>query len=384
MRRTVYDTDHESYRQMIRSFLEAEVAPHHDDWLAAGLVPRDLYRDLGKLGVFGISVPEEYGGAGLATHKFLAVQYEETFRAGVTLGPSVHVLLALPYLLMLATEEQRERFLPTFVTGEQMWALAMTEPGTGSDLSGIRTTARLSDDGSYYVLNGAKTFISGGVHADRVIVVARTRPPRPEDRRFGLSLLAVDTSLPGYEVGRKLDKLGLRTEDTAELSFTEVRVPAEDLLGEENQGFAYLGRNLASERWGIAHGAYAQAEAAVRFAQQYVEQRKVFGQPVASFQNTKFELAACRADVDAAQAVTDRALEALDAGELTPAEAASAKLFCTEVAHRVIDRCLQLHGGYGFMNEYPIARLYADNRVNRIYGGTSEVMKLIIAKSMGL
>lgn len=384
MHRTVYDEDHESFRKTLRDFIQTEVVPHHDQWFAAGEVPRDLYRKLGELGVFGISVPEEYGGAGLHTHKFLAVQYEETTRAGVTFGTNVHVLLALPYITTLATDDQKNRFLPRFVTGEEMWALAMTEPGTGSDLSGIRTTARLSEDRSHYVLNGAKTFISGGVHADRMIVAARTSPATPDDRRFGLSLFAVDTSLPGYAIGRKLDKLGLRTEDTAELSFTDVRVPVEDLLGEENRAFSYLGRNLATERWGIAHGAYAQAAAAVRFAQAYVAQRSVFGTPVASFQNTKFELAACKAEVDAAEAVTDRALEALDAGELTPAEAASAKLFCTEVAHRVIDRCLQLHGGYGFINEYPIARLYTDNRVNRIYGGTSEVMKLIIAKDMGL
>jgi acyl-CoA dehydrogenase len=217
-----------------------------------------------------------------------------------------------------------------------------------------------------------------------VIVCARTSPPRDDDRRIGITLFAVHTHSEGYTVGRKLDKLGLRTSDTAELSFEDVRVPVEDLLGEENMGFSYLGRNLPSERWGIAHGAYAQAEAALRFAQDYVQQRAIFGKTVASFKNTKFELAACKAEVDAAQAVADRALEALDAGELTPAEAASAKVFCTEVAHRVIDRCLQLHGGYGFINEYPIARLYADNRVNRIYGGTTEIMKTIIAKDMGL
>jgi acyl-CoA dehydrogenase len=292
------------------------------------------------------------------------------------------VLLGLPYIKMLATDEQKNRFLPKFVSGEEMWALAMTEPGAGSDLAGMRTTAKR--DGDHYVLNGAKTFITGGVLADRVIVCARTSPPRDDDRRFGISLFAVDAHSAGYTVGRKLDKLGLRTSDTAELSFEDVRVPVEDLLGEENQGFSYLGRNLPSERWGIAHGAYAQAEAAVRFAKEYVQQRTIFGKTVASFQNTKFELAACKAEVDAAQAVADRALEALDAGELTPAEAASAKVFCTEVAHRVIDRCLQLHGGYGFINEYPIARLYADNRVNRIYGGTTEVMKTIIAKDMGL
>ncbi|WP_433547612.1 acyl-CoA dehydrogenase family protein [Streptomyces sp. CA-294286] len=385
MRRTVFNEDHEAFRDTIRAFIEAEVVPVYDEWFAAGQAPREFYYKLGELGVFGINVPEEFGGAGLDTHKFEAVLYEETSRAGVTFGGSgVHVLLALPYLKMLANDEQKKRYLEKFVSGEEMWALAMTEPGTGSDVAGMKTTAKLSEDGTHYVLNGAKTFITGGVHADRMIVCARTSAPREDDRRFGISLFAVDTKSAGYSVGRKLDKLGLRTSDTAELAFVDVKVPVEDLLGEENKGFGYLGHNLASERWGIAFGAYAQAKAAVRFAKQYVQERTVFGKPVAAFQNTKFELAACQAEVDAAQAVADRALEALDAGELTAAEAASAKLFTTEVAHRVIDKCLQLHGGYGFMNEYPIARLYADNRVNRIYGGTSEVMKMIIAKDMGL
>ncbi|NBE50007.1 acyl-CoA dehydrogenase family protein [Streptomyces boluensis] len=385
MRRTVFDEDHETFRQTLRSFIKAEVLPVHDDWYAAGQVPRDFYYKLGELGVFGMSVPEEFGGAGVHTHKFLAVLSEEAERAGVLFGcTGAHVLLSLPYIKMLATDEQKKRYLPKFVSGEEMWALAMTEPGTGSDLAGMKTTAKLSEDGTHYVLNGAKTFITGGVHADRVIVCARTSAPREDDRRFGLSLFAVDTKSEGYSVGRKLDKLGLKTSDTAELAFADVKVPAEDLLGEENRAFGYLGRNLASERWGIAHNAYAQAAAAVRFTQEYVEQRTVFGKRVADFQNTGFELAACKAEVDAAEAVTDRALESLDRGELTAAEAASAKLFCTEVAHRVIDRCLQLHGGYGYINEYPIARLYADNRVNRIYGGTSEVMKMIIAKDMGV
>ncbi|MEU6118043.1 acyl-CoA dehydrogenase family protein [Streptomyces sp. NPDC047117] len=385
MQRTVFNEDHEAFRDTIRAFIEAEVVPVFDDWFQAGQVPREFYYKLAELGLFGINVPEEFGGAGLESHKFEAVQYEETARAGVNFGGSgVHVLLALPYIKMLATDEQKKRYLPKFVSAEEMWALAMTEPGTGSDLAGMKTTAKLSEDGTHYVLNGAKTFITGGVHADRVIVCARTSAPKEDDRRFGISLFAVDTKSEGYSVGRKLDKLGLKTSDTAELAFVDVKVPTEDLLGEENKGFYYLGKNLPSERWGIAYGAYAQAKAAVRFAQQYVQDRTVFGKTVASFQNTKFELAACQAEVDAAEAVADRALEALDAGELTAAEAASAKLFCTEVAHRVIDKCLQLHGGYGYMNEYPIARLYADNRVNRIYGGTNEVMKSIIAKSMGL
>ena len=385
MRRTVFQEDHEAFRQTLRDFIESEVSPHFQEWFDDGIVPREFYYKLADLGLFGINVDEEYGGAGIDSHKFEAIQSEEVARAGVNFGGSgVHVLLGLPYIKALATAEQKQRYLPKFVSGEEMWALAMTEPGTGSDLAGMKSTARLSQDGTHYLLNGAKTFITGGVHADRVIVCARTAPPREDDRRFGISLLAVDTTLAGYAVGRKLDKVGLRTSDTAELSFTDVKVPVEDLLGEENRGFDYLGQNLPSERWGIAYSAYAQAAAAVRFAKEYTQQRIVFGKQVSSFQNTKFELAACQTKVDAAQAVADRALEALDAGELTAAEAASAKLFCTEVAADVIDRCLQLHGGYGFMNEYPIARLYADNRVNRIYGGTNEVMKTIIAKDMGL
>ncbi|MGW2509386.1 acyl-CoA dehydrogenase family protein [Streptomyces scopuliridis] len=385
MRRTVYNEDHEAFRETIRAFIEAEVVPVHDEWYAAGQAPRDFYYQLGELGIFGIEVPEEYGGAGEESFKFQAVITEECARAGVSFGGSgVHVALCLPYLKAYATEEQKKRWLPDFVSGRTMYAIAMTEPGTGSDLAGMKTTARLSEDGTHYVLNGAKTFITGGVHADRVIVCARTAAPTAEDRRHGISLLVVDTKSEGYAVGRKLDKLGLRISDTAELSFSDVKVPVGDLLGEEHKGFSYLGRNLPQERLGIAVGAYAQAAAAVRFAQAYVQERTVFGKSVASFQNTKFELAACKAEVDAAEAVVDRALEAHDLGELSAAEAASAKLFTTEVAHRVIDKCLQLHGGYGYMNEYPIARLYADNRVNRIYGGTSEVMKMIIAKSMGL
>ncbi|WP_328464347.1 acyl-CoA dehydrogenase family protein [Streptomyces sp. NBC_00448] len=385
MRRTVFNEDHEAFRETIRAFIEAEVVPVYDEWLAAGQVPREFYYKLGELGVFGIEVPEEFGGAGERSFKFQAVIGEELARAGVSFGgSSVHVGLCLPYVMAYGAQEQKKRWLPGFVSGETMFAIAMTEPGTGSDLAGMKTTAKLADDRSHYVLNGAKTFITGGVHADRVIVCARTAPPTPEDRRAGISLFVVDTKSDGYAVGRKLDKLGLKTSDTAELSFTDVRVPVEDLLGEEGKGFSYLGQNLPQERLAIAAGAHAQAAAAIRFAQAYVQDRTVFGKTVASFQNTKFELAACKAEVDAAEAVVDRALEAHDRRELSAADAASAKLFCTEVAARVIDRCLQLHGGYGYMNEYPIARLYADNRVNRIYGGTSEVMKSIIAKSMGL
>ncbi|MFI2235475.1 acyl-CoA dehydrogenase family protein [Streptomyces chrestomyceticus] len=385
MRRTVFNEDHEAFRETIRDFIAAEVVPVYDEWLQAGQAPRDFYKKLGALGVFGIEVPEEYGGAGETSFKFNAVITEECARAGVSFGGSgVHTALCLPYFLKYATEEQKRRWLPPFVSGDMMTAIAMTEPGTGSDLAGMKTTAKLSEDGTHYVLNGAKTFITGGVLADRVIVCARTAPPTPEDRRGGITLLAVDTTSEGYAVGRKLEKLGLKSSDTAELSFSDVKVPVEDRLGEEGKAFSYLGQNLPQERLGIAFGAYAQAAAAVRFAKEYVQEREVFGKSVASFQNTKFVLADCKSEVDAMQAVVDRALEAHDAGDLTAADAASAKLFTTERAAVVIDKCLQLHGGYGYMQEYPISRLYADTRVTRIYGGTSEVMRSIVAKSMGL
>ncbi|GAA4384989.1 acyl-CoA dehydrogenase family protein [Actinomadura sp. NPDC048032] len=381
MRRTVFNEDHEAFRDTIRAFIEAEVAPVYEEWENAGHPPRDFYTKLGELGVFGIQVPEEYGGAGETSFKYQAVISEECARAGVSFGGyGVHVNLVLPYLLKYGSPEQKKRWLPPFVSGEMMTAIAMTEPGTGSDLAGMQTTARR--DGDHYVLNGAKTFITGGVLADRVLVVARTSPATPENRRAGLSILAVDTRSEGYAVGRKLEKIGLRSSDTAELSFTDVRVPVEDLLGEEGRGFEYLTHNLAEERLGIATSSYASAAAAVEFARRYVQERTVFGKTVSSFQNTKFVLAECATEVEAARSLVDRCIEALDAGELTPADAAVCKLFCTEVQARVVDKCLQLHGGYGYILEYPIARLYADARVARIYGGTSEVLKTIIAKDI--
>ncbi|GAA4665988.1 acyl-CoA dehydrogenase family protein [Gordonia humi] len=385
MRREIYTEDHEAFRKTIRGFIASEIVPVYDDWLEAGIVPREFYNKIAELGVFGIEVPEEYGGAGVTSYKYESVMTEELALAGVSLGgSSVHIPLCLPYLLAQANEEQKQRWLPAMASAEAMFAIAMTEPGTGSDLAGMRTTAKLTEDGTHYVLNGSKTFITGGVNADRVIVCARTSAPSETDRRFGISLLVVDTTSKGYEVGRKLDKIGLRVSDTAELSFTDVLVPVEDLLGEENQGFYYLGQHLPRERLSIAVGVFAQAMAAIEFTKAYTSERQVFGKPVASFQNSKFELAACKAKLDAMEAVVDRAIEAYDKGALSAADAASAKLFTTEAASDIIDRCLQLHGGYGYMNEYPIARLYADNRVARIYGGTSEVMRSIIAKNMGL
>ncbi|MBF9067996.1 acyl-CoA dehydrogenase family protein [Streptacidiphilus fuscans] len=385
MRRTVFTEDHEAFRETIRDFIAKEVVPVYQEWEQAGHAPKDFYLKLGELGVFGIEVPEEFGGAGMTGFKYQAIVTEECARAGVSFGSAgVHTGLCLPYIMEYANEEQKKRWLPKFVSGEMMTAIAMTEPGTGSDLAGMTTTAKLTEDGKHYVLNGAKTFITGGVQADMVLVIARTSPATPEDRRGGLSILCVDTTLPGYSVGRKLDKIGLRTSDTGELAFVDVKVPVEDLLGEEGKAFSYLAHNLVQERLAIAVGAYASARAAVDLAVAYTKDRKVFGQSVASFQNTKFELAACEAEVDAAQAVVDRALEHFETGDLNAADVAKAKLFTTEVCSRVVDRCLQLHGGYGYILEYPIARLYADNRVFRIYGGTSEVMKMVIAKSLGL
>jgi len=383
--RSIYNEDHEAFRAIIRDFIEAEVAPFYQEWEKAGHPPREFYNKLGDLGVFGINVPEEYGGAGETSYKYESVIMEETARVGVTFGAAgIHVNLVRPYLLAFAGEEQKQRWMPGFISGEMMGALAMTEPGTGSDLAGIATTAKLSADGTHYVLNGAKTFISGGVLADRVLVVARTSPASAENRRGGLSILFVDTKSPGYTVGKKLDKIGLKTSDTAELAFQDVKVPVEDLLGEEGQAFKYLTHNLVEERLAIVVGSTTQAGAAIRFAVDYVKERKAFGQPISSFQNTKFVLADCEADFQAAQALTDRAIELFDEGKLTPSDAAAAKIFTTEAAGRIIDKCLQLHGGYGYINEYPIARLYADTRVSRLYGGTSEIMRTIVAKSLGL
>ncbi|MFF0451660.1 acyl-CoA dehydrogenase family protein [Streptomyces sp. NPDC004609] len=385
MKRSIFNEDHEAFRSTIREFIAKEVVPHFEQWEKNNLTDREVFRKLGALGVMGFGIPEEYGGPGDISYKYQVVIAEECARAAVALGHyGVSTGIVLPYLLNLANEEQKRRWLPGIATGDIMLCVAMTEPGTGSDLAGIRTAARLSEDGRHYLLNGSKTFITGARNSELCVVAARTSPATAEDRRAGLSLLVVPTDSEGFALGRKLEKIGLRSSDTNEISFTDVKVPAENLLGEEGKGFSYLGHNLARERLQIGVGAAATATAAIRFATEYTQQRTVFGKPVASFQNSKFVLAECATEVEALQALVDKAIEIEDAHELTPADAARVKLFGTEVAGRVIDKCLQLHGGYGYMLEYPIARLYADTRVNRIYGGTSEVMKTIIAKDLGL
>ncbi|WP_327100483.1 acyl-CoA dehydrogenase family protein [Nocardia vinacea] len=382
MRRTLFTQDHEDFRLLVRDYLAREVVPEYEQWRDAGLVPRELFTSLGKLGIIGTAIAEEYGGGGQDDYRYNVVLQEECARAGVTLGGlRTHLDIVVPYFLGLADDAQRSRWFPGLASGEFYTAIAMSEPGTGSDLAGVATKA--VRDGDHYVLNGAKTFITGGYHADLVIVVARTSTD-PDNRRAGLSLLVVEKGMPGFTVGRKLDKLGLTVQDTVELSFADVRVPVANLLGAEGEAFSYLGRNLAQERLAISVGAVAQARAALEMTITYVRDRTVFGKPVAHFQNTKFELAAIAAEVEAAQTMLDAAITALVAGELSPVDAAKTKLFCTEMQGRVVDRCLQLHGGYGYILESPIARLYADARVSRIYGGTSEVMKTIISKSLGL
>ena len=380
MRRTLFEDEHEDFRASWRTFLEREAAPHYEQWEREHLVPREMFAKAGGHGFLGMAVPDEHGGAGVADFRFNVVLSEEAQRAGLGslhLGMSVHSDICLPYFMSYATPEQKERWLPGLASGELIAAIAMTEPGTGSDLAGIATSA-VRKNGEY-IVNGAKTFITNGINADLVITAVRT--DRGERHR-GLSLLVVERDTPGFERGRNLEKIGTHAQDTAELFFDDARVPAENLLGNEGEGFAYLVSNLPQERLSIAVAAVAAAEAALGWTVAYVRDRKAFGAPIGSFQNTRFELAEMRTEVDVGQAYVDRCVEALNAGELTVEEAAEAKWWCTELQKRTVDRCLQLHGGYGYMLEYPIARAYLDARVTTIYGGTTEIMKGIIGRKL--
>jgi alkylation response protein AidB-like acyl-CoA dehydrogenase len=380
VRRTLFTQDHDAFREVVRSFYEKEAVPHYAAWETAGHPPRDFWLRAGELGLLGLQVPEQFGGGGETSFLYNVILTEEAQRAGLALGGvRVHTDICMPYFLDLATEEQQARWLPRLASGEAVAALAMSEPGAGSDVKSL--TTRAERDGDCYVVNGSKTFISNGLVADLVILAVKTDP---EAGRDGISLLVVEGDTPGFARGRKLEKIGLKPQDLAELSFTDMRVPVGNLLGEQGRGFRYLTRNLAQERLSIAVNSQAAAAQAIQTTVAYVRERRAFGTTVASFQNTKFELAACATDVEAGQSLLDRALAAHEAGELTPADAAKVKLFCTELQGRVVDRCLQLHGGYGYILEYPIAKAYADARVSRIYAGSSEIMKTIIAKELGL
>ena len=380
-RRGVYTDEHEAFRSSFRRFLETRVVPDYPEWERAGIVPREIFVEAGSYGFLGMAIDEEYGGGGVDDFRFNAVIAEEVADAGVmSFGINLHNDICVPYFQRYATSEQRRRWLPGLASGELVAGIAMTEPGTGSDLAGITTTA--VRDGDHYVVNGAKTFISNGVNADLVIVAARTE--RDDDRHGGLSLIVVERGTAGFTCGRNLDKIGMHAQDTAELNFDEARVPVANLLGEEGAGFGYLVSNLPQERLTIAVASTAAGVAAVDLASRYVTERKAFGRPLGANQNTRFVLADAHVQTQVVRAFVDECLAAHVTGALGADRAAMAKLAATEMQGRVVDKCLQMFGGYGYMSEYPISRAYVDARVQRIYGGTSEIMKEIIGKSMGL
>jgi alkylation response protein AidB-like acyl-CoA dehydrogenase len=382
MRRTTFEPEHEDFRESVRRFAAAEMVPHIERWEREGIVDRELFTKAAGVGMLAMAVPEEHGGLGLDDFRFNQVIIEELAYAGVgaaALGITLHNDICLPYLLELCSPEQRERWLPGVADGSLVTALALTEPGIGSDLASM-TTSALRDDG-HYVVNGAKTFITNGINADLVITAVKTDPGQ---KHRGISILVLERGMAGFERGRNLEKVGMHSQDTAELFFSDVRVPAENLLGEEGQGFRYMTRNLAQERLSIAIAGVAAAQAALDWTLEYVKERTAFGQPVGSFQNSRFALAEMATEIDLGTQFCDQAVLALNRGELTPDDAAKAKWWCTELQGRVIDRCVQLHGGYGYMLEYPIARAYADARITRIYGGTTEIMKEIIGRSLGV
>ncbi len=380
MKRSLYDTDHELFRDTVRAFAEKELVPNVEQWERDGIVPRDVFTRAGEAGLLGMAVPEEYGGAGIDDFRFNAIITEEFARLGVgSSGGSIglHNDVCLPYFLHSTTDEQQARWLPGLVSGELMTAIAMTEPGTGSDLASIQTTA--IRDGDHYVLNGAKTFITNGINSDLVIVAAKTDPT---EAHAGMSLLVVERGMEGFSRGRNLEKLGMHAQDTAELFFDDVRVPVDNLLGAEGTGFFQLIDKLPQERLSISVVAVAAAEAAFEWTLEYVRERQAFGRPVGAFQANRFYLAEMKTELEIARTYVDAQVEALNAGELTVEEAAMGKWWTTELQGRVVDRCLQLFGGWGYMMEYPIARAYADARVQRIYGGTNEIMKEIIGRSL--
>ena len=381
--RTVFTPDHEAFRDSFRRFMDKEIAPFHADWEEQGYVDRAVWNKAGENGFLCMTMPEVYGGSG-ADKLYSVVQMEELSRAGFSgIGYTLHSEIVAPYLMHYGTEDQKTRYLPRLASGEMIGAIAMSEPAAGSDLQGIKTTALQQPDGSY-LLNGSKTFITNGWHADLVIVVAKTNPAAGAK---GTSLLLVERGMPGFSVGKRLKKLGLKAQDTSELFFDNVRVPAANLLGGpalENRGFICLMEQLPWERLQIAIGAIAASQAAIDWTVDYVKERMVFGQPVAGFQNTRFTLAELQTEVQVARVFVDKCTELLLTQTLDTATASMAKYWCSDLQCKVMDECVQLFGGYGYMWEYPITRAYADARVQRIYGGTNEIMKEVITRAMGL
>ena len=380
MGRDIYTDEHHAFRDMVRSFIEKEAAPHHEQWEKDGIVSREVWLAAGRAGLLGIDMPEEYGGGGNSDYRYYVILNEELAKAGIH-GPgfAVHNDINGGYLRQLCTEEQKRRWLPGYCSGEIITAIAMTEPAAGSDLQGIKTTA--VKDGDDYVLNGSKTFISNGILADLVIVVAKTDP---DAGHKGYSLLVVERGMEGFERGRNLEKVGLHAQDTAELFFDNVRVPKANLLGEEGMGFIYLMTNLARERLSIGATAMAAAEDAFERTLDYCKTREAFGRPIGKFQHNRFTLAEMKTELTVARSFTDECIVKESEGELTPDEAAMLKWWNTELLKRVVDRCVQLHGGYGYMTEYPIAKAYQDVRIQTIFGGTTEIMKEIIGRGLGV
>ena len=380
MQRSLYESEHDAFRDSVRTFCEKQVAPFHADWEKAGIVPRELWLEAGKQGFLGTDVPEEYGGGGVKDFRYNAVVGEEVTRVGGSgVGFTLHNDVVAPYLLKLGTEEQKQRWLPGFCSGELITAIAMTEPGTGSDLQGIKTSAK--KDGDDWVVNGSKTFITNGINADLVIVVAQTDPSAGAR---GFSLLVIERGMAGFERGRNLEKVGMKAQDTAELFFDNVRVPGTNLLGTEGMGFLHLMDCLPQERLSIAVVAVAAARKVLDLTVDYCKERKAFGKSIGSFQNTRFVLAELETEVCIAEQYIDRAISEHNAGRFDVKDAAMAKWWTTELQTKVVDRCVQLHGGYGYMLEYPVAKAYLDCRVQTIYGGTTEIMKEIIGRSLGV
>src|SRR4051794_6572223 len=380
MQRSLYESEHDAFRDSVRAFCEKHIAPHHAEWEKEGIVPRELWLEAGKQGLLGTDVPEQYGGGGVKDFRYNCVVAEEVTRVGGSgVGFTLHNDVVAPYLIKLATDEQKERWLPGFVRGELITAIAMTEPGTGSDLQGIKATARR--DGDDWVLNGSKTFITNGINADLVIVVAQTDPSAGAR---GFSLLVVERDMPGFERGRNLDKVGMKAQDTAELFFDGVRVPGRNLLGTEGMGFLHLMDCLPQERLSIAVVAVAASRKVLDMTVDYCKERKAFGKPIGSFQHSRFVLAELETEVAIAEQFLDRCIAEHNAGRFEVKDAAMAKWWTTELQKKAVDACVQLHGGYGYMLEYPVAKAFLDSRVQTIYGGTTEIMKEIIGRSLGV
>ncbi|MGC4787683.1 acyl-CoA dehydrogenase family protein [Micromonospora sp. DT178] len=380
MEQHLYERDHEEFRELCREFLTREAVPHHERWEADGIVDREVWRRAGAAGLLGMDVDAEHGGGGQRDFRFNAVLDEEIVAAGCTgLGFGLHNDVVAPYLTELTTDEQRKRWLPGFCSGDLVTAIAMSEPGAGSDLAGIRTSA--VRDGDSWVLNGQKTFITNGEMSDLVVVVVRTAP---DQGAHGVSLIAVESGTPGFSRGRRLAKVGLKANDTAELFFDDCRVPAENLIGTENHGFYHLMANLPRERLSIAVAAVAAAERLLAVTLDYARSRQAFGRPIGAFQHNRFLLAELDTEVTIARTFVNHCVAEHNAGRLSVTDAAKAKWWTTELQNRVADRCVQLHGGYGYMLEYPVAKAWLDGRVQTIYGGTTEIMKEIIGRGLGL